>query len=198
MKWDIDLDETFISDLEDLIINSVKAGFYSNEEILEECMEMLEFEYDETNITDNDILNIIEQARNEYENIGNEKVYHTLNKVFDDLTDKGIIALHYAGYSQQDGFSDCNEEACERKQTNENVIGCCFYTMQDLKRILDEKGHLYLSFGSYSDEYTTVDIGKIIVKELSAAGFNTEWNETEKEKISIKDIKWDKQYNENE
>lgn len=69
---------------------------------------------------------------------------------------RGIVTLHYAGYTQSDGFEDCNELAAKLHEKGEKVIDCCFYTEQDLGHILHEESNLlYLSFGNYFEKPTT-------------------------------------------
>lgn len=77
----------------------------------------------------------------------------------------------------------------------EKIDECCFYTMQDLEHILNEESTLlYLSFGNYFDKPAAKEIGQIIVNELEAVGFSTQWTQNADTKIAIKDLIWDKQY----
>ncbi len=55
---------------------------------------------------------------------------------------------------------------------------------------------LNLAFGNYTDNWDTVEIGKIIASELEDAGFSIEWNNSADVRIAIKDMVWDKQYTE--
>ena len=50
-------------------------------------------------------LEIIEAFRKEFQNTGK------LELAFNSLKKHGIVTLHYAGYTQADGFADCNEVA---------------------------------------------------------------------------------------
>ena len=111
----------------------------------------------------------------------------------------GIVALHYAGYTQSDGFEDCNEEAMWLHEKGEKVVGCCFYTEQDLEHILHEDTTLlYISFGNYFEKPTAEEVGQIIVDELKANGFCIQWDKTAETKIAIKNFKWDKYYTDSE
>jgi hypothetical protein len=110
----------------------------------------------------------------------------------------GIVALHYAGYTQSDGFVDCNEAAVWLQEKGTKVIGCCFYTEQDLEHLLHgDSTLLYISFGNYFEKPTAVEIGQIIVDELKAVGLCVQWDKTVETKIAIKDFKWDKYYTDN-
>lgn len=200
MDWKKDIDEMLAYELEERIIDDIKAGFLSNDEILEECAEYIEENYsdDVDNIPRNKLIKVIEMYRNKYQNIGSQENFLKLDIAFKRLNKHGIVSLHCAGYVQSDGFDDCNETAVKRHNNGEKVIGCCFYTMQDLEHILHgESTLLYFSFGNYFDKPTAVEIGHIIVKEFEAVGFTTQWTQSADTKVAIKDLIWDKQYSEN-
>lgn len=194
-------DECCADELEGMIIDYIKAGFMSNDEILTDCEEYIEdFYCDECdNITKNELLEIIETFRKEFQNTGNQENFLKLESAFNSLKEHGIVALHYAGYTQSEGFEDCNEVAACLENTGKKVVGCCFYTEQDLGHILHEDSTLlYFSFGNYFEKPTAEEIGQIIVDELKAVGFCVQWNQTANTKIAIKDFKWDKYYTGNE
>lgn len=198
MDWKSKIeDECCADELEEMIIDYIKAGFLSDDEITEDCMEYIEDNYSDEcdNITEDDLPEIIEALRKEFQNTGNQENFLKLESAFNSLTKQGIIALHYAGYTQSDGFEDCNETASELYKKGERVIGCCFYTEQDLGHILhDDSNLLYLSFGNYFEKPTAVEVGQIIVNELKAAGFCIQWDGTAETKIAIINFKWDKYY----
>lgn len=201
MDWKNDMDEMLADELEEQIIDNVKSGFLSNDEILEWCEEYMEEEYPEEadRITGDELLEVIEMYRDKFQNKGDQENFLKLDAAFQRLDKQGIVSLHCAGYLQSDGFDDCNEIATERHNNGENVIGCCFYTMQDLEHILHEESTLlYFSFGNYSDEPTAEEIGRIIVKEFETAGFSTQWTQTADTKIAIKDFIWDKRYSDDD
>jgi len=201
MEWKSKVDECCADELKKMIIDYVRAGFLSDDEILEICEEHIEDNYpdDSENITDDEFSEIIKMLRDKFQNTGNQETFLKLDAVFNNLIKQGIIALHYAGYTQSDGFEDCNEIATRRYENGEKVIGCCFYNMQDLEHVLHkESKSLYLSFGNYFDKPTAEEVGQIVVNELEKTGFSIEWNKTAKTKIAIKDFKWDKYYIDNE
>lgn len=201
MEWKQKIDECCANELEEMIIDEIKAAFLSDDVILEECEEYIEDEYpdDADRIASEELLEIIAAYRNQFQNAGDQKNFLQLDLAFHRLEEQGIVALHCAGYTQSDGFDDCNEIATERHESGEKVIGCCFYTMQDLGHLLHgESNLLYFSFGNYFDKPTAEDIGRMIEAELEAAGFSTEWEKTADAKIAIKDMVWDKQYTDDE
>ena len=197
MEWKHKLDECCANELEEMIIDYIKAGFLSDEEIIEDCEEYIEEEYpdDSENISTEDFCEIMKALRSEYQNTGNQENFLRLDSAFKKLEEQGIVSLHCAGYTQSDGFDDCNEIAAERHGNGEKIIGCCFYTMQDLERILhEERALLYFSYGNYFDKPTAVEVGQKIAEELGAAGFSVQWDGSADSKIAIKDMKWDKYY----
>ena len=202
MEWKNKLeDECCANELEEMIIDYIKAGFLSNDEISEDCEEYIEDNYPDEcdNITEADFLEIIEMLRKEFQNTGNQEHFLKLDLAFTSLMKQGIVALHYAGYTQSDGFAECNEVAKELHEKGEKVVGCCFYTEQDLGHILHEDSMLfYFSFGNYFEKPTAEEVGQIIVDELKTAGFCVLWDGTAKTKIGIKDFKWDKYYRDEE
>ena len=199
MEWKSKIKNKYCADeLEEMIINYIKAGFLSNDAILKECeyyiKDFYRNEYD--NITKDDLIEIIEAFCKEFKNTGNQENFLKLDFAFHSLMKYGIVALHYAGYTQSDGFTDCNEVANWLEEKGENIVGCCFYTQQDLERILrdDNTALLYISFGNYFDKPTVEEIGQIIVNELNAIGFCIQWDGTAETKIAIKNLKCDKYY----
>lgn len=202
MEWKSKIkDECCADELEEMIINYVKAGFWSNDKILRECEEYMKdfYRYECDNITKDDLLEIIKAFRKEFQNTGNQENFLKLDLVFHSLMKYGIVALHYAGYTQSDGFEDCNEVAAWLDERGEKVVGCCFYTEQDLEHILHEDTTLlYISFGNYFEKPTAEEVGQIIVDELKANGFCIQWDKTAETKIAIKNFKWDKYYTDSE
>lgn len=190
-------DECCANELEEMIIDYIKAGFLSNDEISEDCREYIEDNYPDEcdNITEDGLLEIIESHRKEFQNTGNQENFLKLESVFHSFMKYGIVALHYAGYTQSDGFVDCNEVAEWLEERGEKVVGCCFYTEQDLEHILQEDhSPLYISFGNYFEKPTAEEIGQIIANELKAIGFPVQWDGTAETKIAIENLKWDKYY----
>ncbi len=202
MEWKSKIkDKCCADELEEIIIDYIKAGFRSNDEILIECEQYIKDFYRNEcdNITKDDLLKIIDTFRKEFQNTCNQKNFLKLELVFNSLKKHGIVALHYAGYTQSDGFEDCNEVAAWLDKKGEKIVGCCFYTKQDLEHILHEESTLlYFSFGNYFEKSTAEEVGQIIVDELKAIGFCVQWDGTAETKIAIKNFKWDKYYTDGE
>lgn len=197
MEWKNMLDECCADELEEMIIDNIRVGFLSNSEILEECEEYIEENYpdDCCKFNPDEFLKIIQLFRNKHQNTGDQKNFLRLDSAFSNLRKQGIVALHCAGFTQSDGFDDCNEIASEKYKNGERIIGCCFYTMQDLAHILHEEStSLYFSFGNYFDQPSAEEVGQKIAEELGAVGFSVKWDKTADTKIAIEDFEWDKCY----
>lgn len=201
MEWKNKIKEKCcVDELEEMTINYIKAGFWSNDKILKECEQYIkDFYRNELNhITKQDMFTIIEAYRKKFQNMGNQENFLKLKSAFDSIMKRGIVALHYAGYTQSEGFEDCNEVATYLEQNGEKVIGCCFYTAQDLERLLHHNASLFISFGNYFQNPTAEEIANMIVSECKAIGFCVEWDGSAETKIAIHNFKWDKYYTENE
>ena len=192
-------DDCCADELEEMIIEYIKAGFLSDHEISEICEGYIEDNYPDPcdHLTENDFLEVIKTFRQKFQHTGRQDNYLKLEFAFHALSKQGIVALHYAGYTQSDGFEDCNEVAAKLHDKGESVIGCCFYTEQDLGHILHEESSLlYLSFGNYFEKPTAAEVGKMIVDELTSHGFCVQWDGTAERKIAITNFKWDNHYTE--
>ena len=103
MEWKNKFHDACCADeLEKMIRDEIKAGFLSDDEILEDCEEHLEDDYPEEcdTLSEDDFLEIIEAFRSTYGNTGSQENFLKLDAAFDALTSRGIVALHYAGYTQ--------------------------------------------------------------------------------------------------
>ncbi|MGL6298979.1 MAG: DUF6891 domain-containing protein, partial [Methanobacteriaceae archaeon] len=119
-----------------------------------------------------------------------------LNTCFANLNKKGIITIHNAGYSIDDGIYDSFEVHNHLKDNNIDSIGFCFYTFEDVVSSITENT-LYLSFGAFEDNKNKfAEIANIIVENLYDNGFNVTWNNKLNSdldsRIVINDFKWDK------
>ena len=109
MEWKSKIEDGCCADeLEEMIINYIQAGFWSNNKILKECEQYIEDFYPDecNNVTKDDLLEIIEALCKEFQNTGNQENFLKLDLAFCSLRKHGIVALHYAGYTQLVLFAD--------------------------------------------------------------------------------------------
>lgn len=196
MNWKNKLNECCADEVEELIINSIKAGFLSNEEIEEECKFYIEEDYpdDMENIADIDFYTVITTLREEFQNPKKQENFLKLDLAFNNMEKRGIVTEHCAGYTLSDGIDDCNEDAAKYMKEGKTIIGYCFYTMQDLEHLFDGSTTLYFCFGNYSGKVTAIEVGQMIVNELEKVGFSTKWEGLADKRVAVLDMVWDKQY----
>ncbi len=116
-----------------------------------------------------------------------------LDRVFEALNKRGIVALQNAGYTQSDGYDDCGE-AFRSAPDPAKIIGYCFYHGQDLERAV-AGGGLCLAFGpvdSKDEQAKGPQVGRIVVEELQRVGFRVTWDGTFGQRILVAPFAWKK------
>jgi len=111
-----------------------------------------------------------------------------LDRVFESLNARGIIALQNTGYTMSDGLHDVAFVLHE--QGRKNVQGYCFYHGQDLERAVAGEG-LKLAFGGLEDDATQrVAVGNAVRDALESKGFEVQWNGDPEVRISVPQLDW--------
>jgi bifunctional non-homologous end joining protein LigD len=100
-----------------------------------------------------------------------------IDKVFDALSQSGLVALQHAGTTQEDGFSDCAEAFRARGGIGTGLRGFCFYTLQDLNRA-KRTSQLSLAFWGAPDgaPEAMARVGQQVVDAFRKNGFMVDWN----------------------
>lgn len=114
-----------------------------------------------------------------------------LDAAFEALAQRGVIALHNAGYTQSDGYSDVREAHADAPDPG-RIVGYCFYHGQDLARAVDGGG-LFLAFGpmdARTEETEGPRIGRLVTEALQHAGLQVQWDGTFKQRIHMADFDW--------
>jgi len=172
----------------------IKSGFFDKVETFENIQDMF---YDETldeAWIKQEIQTQYEQRLEEAKTWEKETDFDRLAQVFDKLNSSGIIRLHKAGNTRQDGEGDTEEIYEALKDKGIKTRGYCFYHTQDVDRAI-EGDNLFLAFGAFQgDEKMGTDIGKEIVAALHGKGFKTDWNGSIEKRIEIVGIKWQKRF----
>jgi hypothetical protein len=185
-------------EIADEITALIKSGFFHKEETFENIQDMF---YDETldeAWVKQEIEKQYEQRLAEQATWEMETDFDRLAQVFDKLNSSGIIALHNAGYTRQDGEGDTEEIHEQLKAKGIKTKGYCFYHTQDMDRAVDGD-NLFLAFGDFEgDDKLGEDIGKEIVAALHEKRFKTDWNGRIEKRIEVVRLKWQKRFgNEN-
>jgi len=182
-----------MNEKEEYIINVIKnwvwSGFYTQSDIREMIYDILEKDCDEKIIFAS-VGPEMQKKINAEKDWPKITDYDKLHQVFYELHEHGICALHNAGYTMSDGYSDVSEVVAGAPEGHYH--GYCFYHGQDLERALDGGG-LMIAFGDLNDdEVKGLNVGNTVVEKLNEAGFNIEWDRTLDSRINIPTFNWQK------
>src|SRR5690606_26960250 len=111
---------------------------------------------------------------------------------FDELAEKHkITALHYAGYTMDDGEYEVVEIERTLIENGERSEGYCFYHGQDLERAVQGEG-LWIAFQKIDNVNDSVskEIARTIVDVLEKHGLKTDWDGKAESRISLPNFKW--------
>ena len=172
----------------------IQFGFYNSEELLESISEMFyEVEDFDTDWLNREISARLENHKTKSLTWEKPTDFEKLVKAFDELIEVGIVSLHKAGYTRQDGEGDCIEIIDELQALGIKVMGYCYYHTQDLERAIGDEKMLFVGYDSYNhnDELAT-EVAEKIVKVLNQHGLNARWNGSLNSRIEIQDIDWKK------
>ena len=112
-----------------------------------------------------------------------------LDRAFEALGQRGIIALHMAGFTQTDGLDEV-EDTYHEAGGESNYTGHCFYTEQDQEGALDGAG-LYFGFGHLTGNDTKgVEVGQLVRSALEHEGFEVEWDGTIGRRLHVREFRW--------
>jgi hypothetical protein len=176
----------------DEIRTLVRCGFYDKEDLLAIfCDER----YEPGELAPDDVDAALDR---EFEQLEAEKTTwpaetdcDRLDRAFDAIAQRGIIALQNAGYTQSDGYEEV-QQAYGDVEDEDRIIGYCFYHGQDLERAV-RNGGLYVAFGPAEPEEEETQgpvIGRIVCEELQRAGLEVQWDGTFKQRIYLPKIRW--------
>ena len=114
-----------------------------------------------------------------------------LDKAFEKLNERGVIAMHNAGMTQSDGHNDFRE-IYENHPNKSQLLGYCYYHGQDLERVV-RGGPLFFSFGPCDPKLEEIEgpkVGQLIVQQLTDAGLIVDWDGTFDNRMSIPKFNW--------
>lgn len=196
MKQNMSEDQQFIFDS---IYTQVRSGFYSLEDIQNSIIEEIEDNGFEDEISEDwayeQIDNVYRELLSESKTWQAPTLTERLIKAFDELAQQRIIALHYPGYTMEDGEYEVVEVERALRENNEKSEGYCFYHGQDLERAVRGEG-LLIAFQKIDNESDVVskEIAKRVVKVLEKNGFTVEWDGKANSRILLPSFKWERVY----
>lgn len=200
MKQSMSEDQQFIFDS---IYTQVRSGFYSLEDIQNNIIEEIEDNGFEDEISEDwaykQINAVNEELLKESESWGENTQTNRLIAAFDELAESKIIALHYTGYTMDDGEYEVIEVERTLNDNDEKSEGYCFYHGQDLERAVRGDG-LNISFQKINNESDVVskEIAKKIVAVLEKHDLKVDWNGKASSKILLPEFKWQRIYDEDD
>jgi hypothetical protein len=189
--------DTTKKDILEQVDISIKSGFYDKEEIfinVEDYLYEIPFDH--------------EWAKQQIDKAYSERLkeqstwpavtdFDKLVQAFDKLNSSGIIALHNAGMTKQDGEGDSEEIHDELLKKGIKTKGFCYYHWQDVERVVEDT-HLYIGFGDFNNnDQAALEIGRQVAAALKEQGFKLHWDNTVAARIEITNIKWQKRFGNN-
>jgi hypothetical protein len=190
--------DTTKNDIIEQLNISIKSGFYDKEEIFTNIEDYLyEIPFDQE-WTKKQIDSAYAVRLREQTSWATVTDFDKLVQAFDKLNSSGIIALHKAGMTKQDGEGDSQEIHEELLKKGIKTSGFCYYHWQDVERVVDDS-HLFIGFGDFNkNDKDALEIGKKVAATLESKGFKLNWDKTVETRIEITNINWQKRFgNEN-
>lgn len=189
------MDTELHEEISDFINELVAFGFIPTAEEIRDAVEDTFYgEELDRNLIENDIDKAIRAQQEKEENWEAFTDFNRLDEAFSGMNQKGIVAVHHAGFTQSDGYEDSTDVYEELKGKKIIADGYCFYTSQDTERAMKDN-ELYLAFGAFVDhDKNGLEIGTTVAKILKDAGFHVIWNGKLNERILIKPFVWQKRF----
>jgi len=173
----------------------IKFGFENQDELFESIREMFadEDDFDEDWL-EQTIAEKYEQHKKLSLSWSKPTDFGKLAASFDQLIREKVVCLHKAGFTKQDGESDCMQTINILNERGVHTIGYCYYHSQDLERAIDEETKLlYLGFDSVDqDDDKALEVANRIVAVLKQHGLEVHWTGTIDHRIEIRNIHWQK------
>jgi len=188
--------QTLLRTVEAFITMQVRSGFYSRQQVIEECQ--TEFLHDTAYrgwLTEERVRQMTDEVITQQLVAQRNWPRHTdcdaLDAAFAALEREGITARHDYACCQSCGHAEMKEELA---QGGREVRGYVFYHRQDTEKALAGHG-LMLSYGVMgADERTQLKIGQRIVFALRDAGLAVAWSGNPYERIYIRQFKWQRRF----
>ena len=181
----------------DIIEREIQFGFMEEDELLEEVLETF---YDEDVDPKWIGTQVAERYRARQAEIAEwdpDEAYDfdRLANAFDELSEGGIIAIHRAGFNDEDAIEELTVALKTLGEHGVRPKGYVYYHTGHLDKALDpDKPKLDLVFGAMTKAPTQVkEVGNLITLTLQRYGLDARWNGSGGDPIRIKDIDWVKE-----
>jgi hypothetical protein len=114
-----------------------------------------------------------------------------LDRVFESLRGRSVLARHRCGLTIQDGLDVIDGLHAEAGGKRSGLVGYCFYHLQDMEGAMFGSRGLWLAFGSFPpSKAVAVAVGQVVHEEFERAGFAVEWDGTYQSRILLSGFEW--------
>jgi hypothetical protein len=114
-----------------------------------------------------------------------------LDRAFEALRGCGVLTRHRCGLTIQDGLDVIDDLYAEAGGEQSDLLGYCFYHLQDMEGAMFGERGIWLAFGSFpSSRKLAVEVGQLVRAEFEGAGFAVEWDGTAESRLLLKGFRW--------
>ena len=181
----------------DIIERELIFGFLEEDELLEEVLDTFLDEDIDPKWIGEQVTRLYRQRQEEIDEWDPDEAndFDRLANAFDELCERKIIAIHRAGFSDEDAIEEITEAFKELSQRGIRPKGYVYYHSGHLDKVLDEdKPRLDLVFGAITKAPSQVkEVGNLISETLQRYGLDIRWNGSPGDNITIVDIDWQKE-----
>ena len=180
----------------EIIDKELAFGFLTEDELLEEVLETFDGEDVDATWIGEEVTRRWRDRMAEIDAWDPEEAndFDRIANAFDELCEKRIIALHRAGYSNEDGIEEVTEAFKALAERGIRPKGYVFYHTGHLERAISDDARLDLVFGAVTKADSEIKkIGYLIVETLQRYGLEARWNGSAGDNIRVKDLEWEKE-----
>ena len=178
----------------DVIEREILFGFMEADELLEEVLETFYDEDVDPTWIGEQVTQLYNARQAEIEEWDPEEAsdFDRLANAFDELSEGRIIAIHRAGFSDEDAIEELTTALKALGERGVQPRGYVFYHTGHLDRVLDpENARLDLVFGAMTKATVQVkEIGNLVTATLQRYGLDARWSGSPGDNIRIRDIEW--------
>ena len=178
----------------DVIEREILFGFMEADELLEEVLETFYDEDVDPTWIGEQVTRLYEARQAEIAEWDPEEAsdFDRLANAFDELSEGRIIAIHRAGFSDEDAVEELTAALKALGERGMRPRGYVYYHTGHLDRVLDpEKPRLDLVFGAMTKASVQVkEVGNLVTATLQRYGLDARWNGSPGDNIRVRDIEW--------
>ncbi len=186
----------------DIIEREIQFGFMEEDELLEEVLETFYDEDVDPKWIGEQVHRLYVERQEEIAEWDPEEAsdFDRLANAFDELSERRIIAIHRAGFNDEDAVEELTTALKALGERGVRPKGYVYYHTGHLDKAIDpDKPVLSLVFGAMTKATVQVkEVGNLITATLQRYGLDARWNGSPGDAIKIRDIDWLKEPDEEE